>query len=107
MPEPIPLDPDVEEMQALLHAAEQRVLAHLSTLQDRPCYVAQGAAAARARFQSALPSGPVPIDAALDELPVTGPARAALEELRIATGAGDAEAANALALLHRLAGGAA
>lgn len=68
MPEPIPLDPDVEEMQALLHAAEQRVLAHLSTLQDRPCYVAQGAEAARTRFQSALPSGPVPIDAALDEL---------------------------------------
>ncbi|REF34695.1 metallophosphoesterase family protein [Thermasporomyces composti] len=51
--------------------------------------------------------GVFPDDAALDELPVTGPARAALEELRIATGAGDAEAANALALLHRLAGGAA
>jgi DNA repair exonuclease SbcCD nuclease subunit len=51
--------------------------------------------------------GVFPDDAALDELPVTGPARAALEELRIATGAGDAQAADALALLHRLAGGAA
>jgi DNA repair exonuclease SbcCD nuclease subunit len=43
----------------------------------------------------------------LDDLPVTGPARAALEELRIATGGGDTQAADALALLHRLAGGVA
>ncbi|MGH3488553.1 MAG: metallophosphoesterase family protein [Actinopolymorphaceae bacterium] len=49
----------------------------------------------------------LPDDGALDELPVTGPARAALEELRLATGAGDIQAADALALLHRLAGGAA
>lgn len=48
-----------------------------------------------------------PDDAALDRLTVTGPARSALEELRLATGSGDAEAADALALLHRLAGGGA
>ena len=46
-------------------------------------------------------------DAALDDLAVTGPARAALDELRAATGAGTPHAADALALLHRLAGGAA
>ncbi|WP_237742604.1 metallophosphoesterase family protein [Actinopolymorpha alba] len=51
--------------------------------------------------------GLLPDDAALDALPVSGPARAALDELRAATGAGDSEAADALALLHRLAGGAA
>lgn len=51
--------------------------------------------------------GVLPDGAALDDLPVTGPARAALEELRLATGAGDSQAAEALALLHRLAGGAA
>ncbi|MEQ7123128.1 DNA repair exonuclease [Actinopolymorpha sp. B11F2] len=49
----------------------------------------------------------LPDDGDLDELPVTGPARAALEELRIATGGGDTQAADALALLHRLAGGVA
>lgn len=48
-----------------------------------------------------------PDDAALDELDVSGPAKAALEELRQATGAGDPVAADALALLHRLVGGAA
>lgn len=48
-----------------------------------------------------------PDDSALDELDVTGPAKAALEELRQATGSGDPVAADALALLHRLVGGAA
>ncbi|GAA2756960.1 metallophosphoesterase family protein [Actinopolymorpha rutila] len=54
--------------------------------------------------------GVLPDDQMLDDLPVTGPARAALEELRhtVASGSDDAaEAADALALLHRLAGGAA
>ncbi len=49
----------------------------------------------------------LPDDAALDELAVSGPARATLEELRAATGAGTPHAADALALFHRLAGGAA
>jgi DNA repair exonuclease SbcCD nuclease subunit len=49
----------------------------------------------------------LPDDAALDSLSVSGPARAALDELRLATGEGDGVAADALALLHRLAGGAA
>lgn len=49
----------------------------------------------------------VPDEATFDQLPVTGPARAALEELRLASGSGDTQAADALALLHRLAGGAA
>lgn len=48
-----------------------------------------------------------PDDLALDRLGVTGPSRAALDELRIATGNGDAEAADALALFHRLVGGVA
>lgn len=54
--------------------------------------------------------GVTPDDAALDQLPVSGPARAAMEELRLAVASGTddaASAADALALLHRLAGGAA
>lgn len=50
---------------------------------------------------------PRPDDAELDSLAVAGPVRGTLEELRAASGTGDAEAADALALLHRLAGGAA
>lgn len=50
---------------------------------------------------------PRPDDAALDALPVAGPVRSALDELRTATGDGDHEAADALALLHRLVEGAA
>lgn len=63
--------------------------------------------AAIQRWERHWDVGVFPDDATLDELPLTGPARAALEELRLATGSGDVQAADALALLHRLAGGAA
>jgi DNA repair exonuclease SbcCD nuclease subunit len=63
--------------------------------------------AAIQRWQRNWAVGVSPEEADFDELPVTGPARAALEELRIASGSGDTQAADALALLHRLAGGGA
>lgn len=47
---------------------------------------------------------PRPDDAELDALPLAGPVRGTLDELRAASGAGDTEAADALALLHRIAG---
>ena len=46
---------------------------------------------------------PAPVDADFDDLALSGPARAALDELRAAVAAGDDEAAVALALMHRLA----
>lgn len=46
---------------------------------------------------------PAPVDADFDDLALSGPARAALDELRAAVSAGDDEAAVALALMHRLA----
>ena len=49
---------------------------------------------------------PRPDDDTLDAMPLAGAARAALDELRSATGGGDDEAGDALLLLHRLAQGA-
>jgi DNA repair exonuclease SbcCD nuclease subunit len=46
---------------------------------------------------------PTPVDADFDDLALSGPARAALDELRAAVAGGDDEAAAALALMHRLA----
>lgn len=46
---------------------------------------------------------PAPDDADFDDLALSGPARAALDELRQAVAAGDDDAAAALALMHRLA----
>jgi hypothetical protein len=46
---------------------------------------------------------PAPVDADFDDLALSGPARAALDELRAAVAGGDDEAAAALALMHRLA----
>jgi DNA repair exonuclease SbcCD nuclease subunit len=46
---------------------------------------------------------PAPVDADFDDLALSGPARAALDELRSAVAGGDDEAAAALALMHRLA----
>ena len=46
---------------------------------------------------------PMPQDADFEDLALSGPARAALDELRQALATGDDEAAAALALMHRLA----
>ncbi len=46
---------------------------------------------------------PMPQDADFEDLALSGPARAALDELREALAGGDEEAAAALALMHRLA----
>jgi DNA repair exonuclease SbcCD nuclease subunit len=46
---------------------------------------------------------PAPDDADFEDLSLSGPARAALDELRQAVAGGDDEAAAALALIHRLA----
>jgi DNA repair exonuclease SbcCD nuclease subunit len=46
---------------------------------------------------------PMPQDADFEDLALSGPARAALDELREALASGDDEAAAALALMHRLA----
>lgn len=63
--------------------------------------------AAVQRWRSHWDVGVLPDGDEWDDLGTSGPVREALDELRLATGSGDREAADALTLLHRIVRGAA